>query len=172
MRETVSLSSPIREKIAWAQACRERFGERLLEDRRVSAQLNALRAASKACAAEMTRSGVRDMCRTCEADEGGSCCGAGLEDRYDGWLLLINCLLGVDLPSRRRFEKSCFFLGENGCRLLARHVICINYVCKKITDALPPSSMHPLREKEGEEIHALFLLNETIKRLLREWTVD
>ncbi|MDZ7700189.1 MAG: hypothetical protein U5R49_25760 [Deltaproteobacteria bacterium] len=161
---------PIEAKIAWVRACNDRFGERLLNDIRVSAQIETLKAATEASFKEMTRSGVREMCRRCETEEGGSCCGAGLENRYDGWLLLINALLGVTIPAERWRKDACFFLGETGCRLRARHVICINYVCKKITDAFSPSRLEKLREREGEEIQTLFRLNESIKALLTKWT--
>lgn len=168
--EAAPPSGPIESKIAWARALNDRFGERLLHDIRVSAQIEILKATTQASGKEMTRSGVREMCRRCEMEDGGSCCGAGLENRYDGWLLLINVLLGVTLPHTRWRDEACFFLGKKGCRLTARHVICINYVCKKITDAFPPSRLDTLRKREGEEIQTLFLLNERIKGMLRQWT--
>ncbi len=163
-------SGPIETKIAWARTCHKRYGERLLKDISVSAHIEALRVATQASGKEMTRSGIREMCRRCETEEGGSFCGAGLENRYDGWLLLINALMGVALPAERWRNDACFFLGEKGCRLRARHVICINYVCNKITDTFPPPRLETLREKEGEEIQTLFRLNEGIKAVLKEWT--
>ena len=101
-------------------------------------------------------------------NEGGSCCGYGLENRYDGWLLLINLFMDVELPKTRRDPKSCFFLGEKGCLLEVRHVICINYICKKISRQIEPSKISVLREQEGLEINFVFLLHEQIKRVLRD----
>ena len=45
-------------------------------------------------------------------------------------------------------------------------MICINYICQKITDTIPKQTLQHLREKEGDEITALFLLNEKIKSTL------
>ena len=58
---------------------------------------------------------------------------------------------------------------ELGCRLLARHVICINYLCQNVTERIDPLKITALREKEGEEVKCLFLLNERIKKLLKAW---
>lgn len=163
------LSSPIEEKIAWAENCYEKYGRRLFEDRTITDLLARLQRDIQGSRKEMTAAGIVDLCRECELNEGGSCCGAGLENKYDGWLLLINLLLNVRLPEKRHDPKSCFFLGNTGCMLQARHVICVNYVCKKITDRIDPEAIKALREKEGEELNALFLLHERIKGVSRHW---
>lgn len=115
----------------------------------------------------MRCTGIVDCCKECEEKEGGSCCGAGLEKHYSGILLLINLLLGVTLPLEREQPSGCFFLSPTGCLLLARHVLCINYVCNKITSRIKPENLAALREAEGEEILLLFQLNETLKKFLR-----
>jgi len=160
------LSSPIGEKITWANSCYRRFRGDLLANGDVVQLLERLQEALRVSHAAMERAGVNHLCRACEKLEGGSCCGAGLENRYDGWLLLINLLLGVELPTASQDDRSCLFLGENGCTLPARHVICINYICPKITDTIPKQTLQNLREKEGDEINALFLLNEKVKSIL------
>ncbi len=165
-----SLSNPIEEKIAWAQHCYQEFGDDLLKEKKLFDLLAHLKAAVVVSRREMALTGIVEICRRCEMEEGGSCCGAGLENRYDGWLLLINLLLGVKLPKTRQQTDSCFLLGKNGCLLMARHVICINYLCKKITDLIDPRVIIELREKESEEVNTLFILHENIKTVLRKWT--
>ena len=165
-----SLSSPIEEKIAWAQHCYKEFGDNLLKEKRLVDLLAHLKTAVVASRKEMAMKGIVEVCRRCEQEEGGSCCGAGLENRYDGWLLLINLLLGVKLSKTKQQTNSCFLLGKNGCLLMARHIICINYLCKKITDLIDPRIIMELREKEGEEVNTLFILHENIKPVLRKWT--
>ena len=167
-----SLSSPIEEKIAWARYCYQEFGDDLLKEKRLVNLLVDLKAAVVASRREMALTGIVEVCRRCDQEEGGSCCGAGLENRYDGWLLLINLLLGVKLPKTREQANSCFLLGKNGCLLMARHVICINYLCKKITALIDPRVIMKLREKESEEVNTLFVLHERIKTVLRTWTND
>lgn len=161
------LSSPIEEKIAWAENCYNKSDSQFFKDRTIIDLLDRLKKAIQTSHEEMTAAGIVDLCRECERNEGGSCCGAGLENKYDGWLLLINLLLNVKLPKKRHDPESCFFLGETGCLLLARHVICVNYVCNKIADRIDPQAIKALREKEGEELNTLFLLNENVKKICR-----
>ena len=165
----VEYPESIQDKIAWAEKSFKAFGGRLLRERSVVDLLQKLRGAIHASHKEMASTGIIEICRTCEEDEGGSCCGAGLERKYDGWILLINLLLDVKVPQKRFDKKSCIFLGDQGCSLLARHVICVNYLCKKITDHIDPKKIMALREKEGEELNTLFLLHEEIKRTIRNW---
>jgi len=159
-----SISSPVEEKIAWAEDCYERFGNQFFSDRTISDFTERLKRAVQTSRDEMTAAGIDAICRECEENEGGSCCGHGIENRYDGWLLFINLLLKVSLPKKRYDPQSCFFLGKEGCILLARHVICVNYLCKKLTDRIDPGTIKSLRQKEGDELNALFLLHENVKK--------
>ena len=163
----ISISSPIEEKIAWAEACFQKFGKQLLGDKNITDLLAGIKRAIHASHEEMKKTGIIALCEECELEEGGSCCGEGLENRYDGELIFINLLLGVSIPQTRRDSKSCYFLGEGGCLLQARHVICINYICRKITDRIDPAKINALREKEGEEVNILFHLHEHIKKALK-----
>ncbi len=165
----IPINRPVMERISWAEVCFRESGAFLLKDEKIAALLSDFKLAANASRKQMTNSGVVALCRECDQEEGGSCCGKGLEDRYDAWLLLINRLLGVDLPPERQQADGCFFLGEKGCLLKARHVICINYVCKKITSNVHPSVMTGLREAEGMEIESLFMLNEAVKSTFRKW---
>jgi hypothetical protein len=163
------VSRSVKEKIAWAETCYQEKGGLFLRDERSVTLLNRLEEAVCASRAAMVSAGVADECRTCEEREGGSCCGTGLENKYDATLLLINLLLGIQLPKRRSDPSSCLFLGSDGCLLIARHVICVNYLCKKIEERINPSKIAVLREKEGVELECLFLLHERIKRKLRAY---
>jgi hypothetical protein len=163
----LSPSSSIEEKTVWAEACFQEFREPLLKDKTIAGLLRRQKRAIQASYKMMTEAGIVDVCRECERNEGGSCCGAGMENRYDGWLLLINLLLDATLPKDRYDPSSCFFLGSTGCLLSARHVICINYICKKITERIDQNKINALREKEGEELDILFFLHERIKHVLK-----
>jgi len=165
--EEISADSSIEEKISWAaRACRK-YRDALINDKNIQNLLEKFRKASSDSLQEMIESGLVDLCRECEEEEGGACCGKGIENRYSGTLLLINLLLGIKLPQSAPDSRSCFFLGEKGCSLKARHVICVNYICKKITGRIPGQILNHLREKEGTELDTLFLLNEKIKSVLR-----
>jgi hypothetical protein len=164
---TISADSSIEEKISWADACYRKYKNNFLEDVKIQKLLNDFQKASSESLEEMIGIGLVEECRKCEEEEGGACCGKGIENRYSGTLLLINLLLGTKLPSKAPDPKSCFFLGTKGCSLSARHVICVNYICKKITDSIPGQALNHLREKEGTELDILFILNEKIKSVLR-----
>ena len=167
--QPISINRPVKERIAWAESCFQGSGNLFLKDEKIAGLLAEFKSAVKASRQEMNKTGVVALCRECDQEEGGSCCGRGLENKYDAWLLLINRLLGVELPGERRQAEGCFFLGEKGCVLMARHVICINYICKKITKNIQPSALNALREMEGAEINCLFMLNEQVKRVFRKW---
>ena len=164
----LSLTSPIEEKIAWAENCYERFGSKFSRDRTTVDLIDRLKMEVQSSHEERTAAGIVRLCRECEQSEGGSCCGNGMENNYDGWLLLINFLLNVRLPKKRHDPKSCFFLGKEGCVLPARHAICVNYLCKKITDRIDPLALKALREKEGKELNTLFFLHENVKKICRD----
>ncbi len=164
----LSISSPIEEKIAWAEYIYREFKGGLSEDEALVELLNRQRETIEASHKEMMANGIYAICRECEQNDGGSCCGKGLEDKYDVWLLLINLLLDSKLPRRRQDPESCFFLGHEGCLLKARHVICLNYLCNKVTARVDPQSIIALREKEGEELGTLFTLHERIKGAVRK----
>ena len=168
----ISINRPVKERISWAESCFQCSGGLFLKDEKVAGLLSEFKSAVKASREAMDKTGVVALCRECDQEEGGSCCGRGLENKYDAWLLLINRLLGVVLPKVRQQADGCFFLGEKGCQLMARHVICVNYMCKKITNNIEASALNALREKEGAEINCLFMLNERIKMVFRKWTAQ
>jgi hypothetical protein len=163
----VTLASSIEEKIEWAETSHFAYKDRLMNESSIGGMLPILRKAIDASHGEMRISGIVEACGLCEEKEGGSCCGAGLENKYDGVLLLINVLLERNLPKRRSKEGSCFFLGESGCLLLARHVICLNYLCRAITERIDPLKLAALREKDGKELEILFDVHERIRHLTR-----
>jgi hypothetical protein len=161
------LEAPIQARIDWANDLFDRKRGWLLEDRGLAELLDALKDAVHRSRENMLHTGIVDLCRECEEKEGGSCCGAGLEKHYSAKLLLINRLLGVTFPSQSEESSSCLFLSSSGCRLVARHVLCINYVCNKITSRIKPDQLAALREAEGEEILLLFQVNEKLRKLMK-----
>lgn len=157
---------PITEKISWAKDVFSRFGAKILGDEGLKPLLDRYRAATFETVSCMQQIGVSGVCRHCAVHEGGSCCGKGIEDRFDGVLLLVNLLLGGRLPASRWDPEGCWFLGERGCTIPARHVICINYLCRRIKDQIPSDSLRMLEERIGQEADCAFFLEEALKRWL------
>ena len=165
--EEISLNSRIENKISWAADCFKRNKNILLGDKMTVELLGRLKKAIAESRGEMKSIGLVEECRQCEEKEGGACCGAGIENRYSGILLLINLMLEVNLPECPYEHDSCYFLTGKGCSLAAKQVICVNYICGKITNKIKPEKLAGLREKEGMELELLFLLNERIKKVLK-----
>lgn len=162
----LSLESPVEQKLSWARDVLRRRKHDLLGDEKLAESLLMLKQAVTRSHDEMAQLGIRDLCKTCEEREGGSCCGAGIEKHYSAALLVLNLLLGAQLPQIRDDPLSCFFLSGSGCRLLARHVICINFLCRRITSRISPQKLAALREKEGIELHLAFSLHERLRKKL------
>lgn len=161
------LQGTVVSKIKWAENCYRNLEEIFRRDHKVKGLMSGLEQSISDSHRVMTEAGIGDICESCEKEDGGSCCGKGMEDTYDGPILLINLLLGQDIPKTRKDPKSCLFLGDKGCLLRARHVICINYLCRRITDRIHPDILSVLREREGREIEHLFLLKDRIIGLLK-----
>jgi len=159
----------IQDKISWAEDLFDKYRNRMLRDPVVSGLLKRVRAAVSAADEVRSAAGIERMCAECETREGGSCCGVGLEDKYDARLLLINLLLGVDLPHHRDDAYSCWFLSDRGCRLRARQVICVNYICEKIEKGVEAGRMREIREKEGAELAGIFHLHQRVTELLQDY---
>ena len=158
-----SRSWPIEEKIEAAHALFALWEALLRKDGRIPALLERLEQNVHASMQAMRALRVVQTCKRCEELEGGSCCGAGIENRYDGLQLLINLLLGVSLPDRHTYTDSCYFLQADGCCLTARHVLCVNYLCTKLKRTLSQDDMVALQTLVGEELDTGFALYEAIK---------
>jgi hypothetical protein len=159
-------SLTIQRKIARARHLRDAWAAELKAQGLVRNSLERLRACIEASREVMAELGVVDECRRCEEVEGGSCCGSGIENRYNEVLLLINLLLGVPLSEAAGRPRSCHFLGETGCTLRARHTLCVNYLCARLRQRLTAAQLSRLQNASGEELEAGFRCHETIKQFL------
>ncbi len=154
------------DKILLARELFKSAGGRLKDDEYIRGLLLAVMEKSKTSSHLMQELGVSELCRQCDEEEGGSCCGAGIENRYDAVLLLLNLLAGVDLPASRFDEKSCYFLGPQGCVLKIRHTLCVNFLCAKIEESLSIKQLVRLQQVIGDEIDSTFALYEAVKKFL------
>ncbi len=157
----------IEQKIEQAHKLFGTYGSSLAEDPSIGALLQKLRDCIDNTNQSMLTLGVVAECKNCEEKEGGSCCGSGIEDKYDVVLLLINLLLGGSLQNHEPLGNSCFFLGKRGCKLTARHVLCVNYICDKLQKKLTREELIALQTCAGEELDTLFFLHEAIKKKMK-----
>jgi hypothetical protein len=155
-------------RIRWARKFFGLYKDIIRTDSETSSLLVDFEAAYRATRRAADETGIPSLCAACDREQGGSCCGAGIELRYDGWMLLLNLLFGIELPESRARAGSCFFLRDTGCILAAREVLCLNYLCPNVIEKVPFSKIFILREFEGREIEILFRLNERIKRVVSD----
>jgi hypothetical protein len=116
----------------------------------------------------MLEFGIVEICKRCDQEEGGSCCGAGMENKFDGFLLLVNLLLGVTLPEHHLRTDSCYLLTDKGCILKVRLVLCLDFLCDKILNALSVKELLSLQKISGEKLVTGFILYDAIKKFMRQ----
>ena len=165
--QSQSTSLSIQRKIERALSLHDTWEASLRHDPNIFALLEKLQRDIERTKNAMVALGVVAECKHCEEVEGGSCCGVGIENRYDEILLLINLLLGVSLPTRAQCANSCYLLGKDGCTLAARHVLCVNYICSKLRRRLSRDELMKLQTCAGEELNTEFVLHEAVKKRLR-----
>jgi len=156
----------VEERIKRAEELYRRYGRALLQDDEIRNLLNKLNFAIERTRDYMRKIGVTEVCRRC-ALETGSCCKRWVEDEHDEYILLINLLLGVKLPKKRYKEDGCFFVGKNGCRIKAREVICVTFLCDRVINKIGRREIE-LQKIAGEELETGFILQEKIKRKIME----
>ena len=168
-KESDTQSSPpsIYEKIEQALDLFETCGDSLRQNSSIRTLLNKLQECIENTKDSMLKLGVVAECKHCEEQEGGSCCGTGIENKYDVELLLVNLLFEASLRDQQSSQNSCYFLGEKGCKLTARHVLCVNYICEKLQKKLNRDELIELQTCAGEELDTLFFLHEAIKKHIR-----
>jgi hypothetical protein len=170
MRSTECLDdgSSIQEKIEVARQWYAVWGNALRQDTQIRDLLAELERNLKAGMNAMLDLGIVAACKRCDEEEGGSCCGRGLENKFDVFLLLINLLLGATLPDSRSRGDSCYFLTERGCLLMLRLVLCVDYLCPKIRSGLPRDQLIKLQTISGDELVTGFILYDAVKRFIRQ----
>ncbi len=159
----IGLDYPIVKKIDWANAIFNNYKEQLRNNLVIKELLKNYKEKIDNTWLIMKNTGVCDICMRCATLDGGSCCGDGIEDKFDGILLLVNLLFGCSLPRSREIPNGCWFLGKNGCKLIARQVICVNYLCKKIYKEISLDKIHRLQTAILEETEQLFIVEEKLK---------
>lgn len=116
-----------------------------------------------------------EACAVCAGQDGGaSCCFEGVEDWYYPLLLLANLMLGVQPPTTRSHPRDCLFNGDQGCGLLARYGICLNFFCPDLCARLGEAELLCLRRAVGRELEAGRRWEEWVGRWLvahgrRDW---
>ncbi|MCK8602194.1 hypothetical protein [Desulfoferrobacter suflitae] len=158
-------TSPIETEIDRAKDRFALYGPAIMADRDFPGLVAQYREAIQATHRLMQELQVVALCSRCANTASGSCCAREVETWYDDWLLFINLLLGVPLDTVREAHDHCLFVGANGCKLIARHSFCVNFLCPEILSALTPSDKEKLLAASGAELYAGWILEQR----LRQW---
>jgi len=161
-------SITIVEKIDWANRINSEFGDLLLEDEEVNRLLKSLQNSIKSTNSFMRKLDTLRFCSEC-GNVHGSCCNFRIDDLFDAKILLINLLLGVGLPDEREIEGGCFFQGRDGCKLMAREIICVDTFCDELIETMGLESFIEFKNISGEEHLNVFLLENRINSILSSY---
>lgn len=157
------------EKIDRARKLYDRCSKRLSESQELSLLLQRYRKEISNTQKMMFELDIVRDCAFCDANRpGGSCCGAGIEDWYDEILLLVNLLLECDIPENRRGRRDCLFLGEKGCRLMARNYFCVNYLCPRVWKRLTRQELARMQGQAGRELALSWTIADWLKEKVGE----
>lgn len=166
----LGVDHPFKSKLSWANHLYELLSTSILHVPDVYPLLTSYESAITNTWKLMHSMDVVSHCRDCAINDGGSCCGKGIEDHFDVPLLLINRLMGVELPAQRWDEHGCWFLGPHGCSIKARHTLCVNFICKRLEAALSHEQLVALGDATVAETDAGFRLEEAIKKWILQRT--
>ncbi len=128
------------------------YGKGILEDKEISILINQYKDAIGYTWKTMETLEVTESCSECAAGEPGGCCFQEVETWYTDVQILINMLMGVNIPKTRMYSNSCMFVGDKGCRLLSRNAFCINFLCDKIKTRISVEEINTLNSAAGKEI--------------------
>ena len=159
---------PIQDKIKLAQNLYHSWKHALRKQSHIHSLLLELDTCLRVSRKSMWELKIVEICKYCDEQEGGSCCGTGMENKFDTFLLLVNLLLGVSLPEHHLRTESCYLLTDEGCVLKVRLVLCVDFLCDKILNRLSVEELRSLQKISGEELIAGFRLYDAVKKFLRQ----
>jgi hypothetical protein len=155
----------IEQEINRAKRLYARYAEALTSQDGLGALFEMYRKAIRKTQEVMKQLRVVETCSVCACERSGSCCFQGVEEWYDHVLLLINLVLGRQIPEVRELPGACLFVGSRGCKLIARHSFCVNYLCPNLKDLTKTPPMERLLSASGDELFHGWELEKSI----REW---
>ena len=130
----------------------QRWGRQFLADPSLAALLGVYQAAIDACLAAYQANDISEYCRRCGEEDHLACCFLGAEKWYGHRLLMLNMMLGAQIPEERELEGECFFMGTKGCKLMARCGICLNFFCPSLVAVLGQPQVNKLLKLVGREL--------------------
>jgi hypothetical protein len=157
----------IEEEIHRAKWLYAQYGEALTDKEGLGGLFDRYRNAIRKTQEVMKQLRLVETCSACACEDSGSCCFQGVEEWYDHVLLLMNLLLDRRIPESREVPGGCLFVGSRGCKLIARHSFCVNYLCPTFKDSMSTASMERLLSVSGDELFQGWELEKSIRGWLQ-----
>ncbi|OPX18969.1 MAG: hypothetical protein BZ151_11800 [Desulfobacca sp. 4484_104] len=157
----------IRAEIRRALSLYHRCGPALAADPQVRPRLDQYQEAICQTMALNRQLGISDACARCATTGFGSCCFLGIEHQYDYLFLLINLIFGVELPEEREIPNKCWFVGPQGCKLIARHYYCQRFLCPELKEQLGAAQCRQIREAVEAELYVGWELEQLVRLWLK-----
>ena len=157
----------IQQEIEKATYLYKRYGKNLLGDPDIVFLISRYKESIHKSYLTMKEFGVIETCSCCARVKTSGCCFSGVEDWYDAYLLLINLLLGRAIPRRTDFPESCLFVGEQGCKLMARHSFCVNFLCPDLLKGFISGERQMLSKAVGIELQSGWELEKALRKRIK-----
>jgi hypothetical protein len=157
----------IEEEINRAKRLYARYGEALSNQDGLGALFEMYRNAIGKTQEVMKQLCVVEACSVCACKGSGSCCFQGVEEWYERVLLFINLVLGRQIPEFREVPGGCLFVGSRGCKLIARHSFCVNYLCPNLKDSIKTRPMKTLLSVTGGELFHGWEVEQSVRKWLQ-----
>ncbi|MDD3580304.1 MAG: hypothetical protein PHW74_04680 [Desulfobacca sp.] len=154
-------------EIRRAQSLYHRSGLALASDPQVRPHLEHYQEAIRQTMTLNRQLGISAACALCATTGFGSCCFLGIEHQYDYIFLLINLLLGVELPKEREIQNKCWFVGPQGCKLIARHYYCQRFLCPELREQLGAAQCRQILEAVEAELYVGWELEQLVRLWLK-----
>jgi len=149
-----------------------RCGKRLSGDKAINERLSVYQSSIADTNRMMQQFDIVNTCSACAESKAGSCCMQDVEEWYDPVLLLINLLMGAELPDFREIPGHCLFVGRKGCKLVARYSFCVNFLCPDLKNLLGPSETQNIMTVAGQELLAGWEAEKAIRNWLNLYPRD
>lgn len=162
------LDDMVEEEINKAKKLYELYAAVFYREDSLGGLLEAYRKAIGRTQEVMAEVGVFAGCTACAREGAGSCCFQGVEEWYDHTLLFMNLILGIQIPESREVPGGCLFVGRKGCKLLARHSFCVNYICPRLKGVIQGPGMETLLSVSGNELLCGWETEQSIRKRLQE----
>jgi len=131
---TYFYSGDVALKLGVARELYVQFGNVLLQQPDILANLTIVEANERALQVQMRAMTMGATCTLCAIRQGGGCCSIFMAGENDVLQLLMNLLAGVQVVMQQDNQQECCFLGITGCILTMKPMFCLNYNCSHIKE--------------------------------------